>query len=105
MNTSPSYRHKALSCSFCRREAQDVSVLINGESTAICNFCIVEFLEILGTAARAVPVGTDVHRDTESWCGFCGTRVKAVDGVVVRNGVAVCRNCLHCSADILASHP
>jgi hypothetical protein len=51
-------------------------------------------------ARGQLPVGAFI-RDVPPWkCGFCGKEPGAVPGVFVRNGAAICPECLRVAADI-----
>ncbi len=95
-----------LSCSFCARDLHEVSSLVQGHSatTAICDSCIVG----LGEAVRngsSLPLGASIHDEPHLVCGFCANQPGSVPGVIVRNGAAICAECLRACSDILADRP
>jgi len=88
-------------CSFCAREVHEVSSLIVGPATAICDGCI----RSLSTAvknATELPLGVSIRDDPDSKCGFCSNQPANPIGVIVRNGAAVCPECLRVCSEILA---
>jgi hypothetical protein len=87
-------------CSFCGREACDVGSLVMGPSSAICDGCIRGFSEAL-TGGGTLPLGATIRDGPEWVCAFCDNRPGAIAGVIVRNGVAICPECLRASRDIL----
>ena len=89
-----------LVCSFCGRDQNDVSALVNGPSAAICDGCIHAFSDAIRDAAP-LPLGASLRDDPECACGFCGNRPSTIPGVVFRNGAAICAECLHVSVDIV----
>jgi hypothetical protein len=88
-------------CSFCGRQVHEVSSLVQGLSTAICDRCITSISAAVKTGSP-LPTGASI-RDEPDWsCGFCGNQPGSVPGVVVRNGAAVCPEYLRACADILS---
>ncbi len=86
-------------CHFCGREMQDVSNLITGQLAAICNRCVAEFSESL-IEGKKLPLGAAI-RDESSWaCAFCEKHPDNIPGVIVRNGTAICPECLRACSDI-----
>jgi hypothetical protein len=89
-------------------------ITINGEP-----FCEAEDLttvtmavdELRGRADTAVhkgsalPVGASFLDDSGLPCRFCGKPPRTGTAVVVRNGAAVCAECLRTGADILGDRP
>jgi len=93
---------ESLMCSFCGREAHEVSNLIAGQSAFICDGCIQGF----GSALRdgtALPLGASIRDEYEWACGICDKHPGAIPGVIVRNGAAICPECLHACSDILCN--
>ena len=91
-----------LICSFCGKDANDVHSLITGSSAAICDDCIGDFSAAVKDG-RELPLGASL-RDEPQWvCGLCANQPGVVPGVVVRNGAAVCPECLRVCSDLLAS--
>ena len=90
-----------LGCNFCGRSAHDVSNLVQGPSTAICDRCISTLGIAVGTGDR-LPAGASIRDEPEWACGFCASQPGNVPGVVVRNGAAICPECLRACTDILA---
>jgi hypothetical protein len=89
-----------LGCSFCGREVPDVSTLVQGPAAAICDDCIRSFRTALRNATQ-LPVGASIRGDSEWRCGFCSNQPTNGGGLVVRNGAAVCPECLRACSDIL----
>jgi len=88
-------------CSFCGREWQEVSNLVKGETVTICDRCVSAFSEAV-TTQKELPIGTAI-RDESSWaCGFCKNSPDIIPGVIVRNGAAICPECLRACSDILS---
>jgi len=90
-------------CSFCGRDVHDVSNLVLGHSaatTAICAPCIAGFSKAV-KSGTALPLGAAIRDEPEWVCGFCSNQPGSIPGVVVRNGAAVCPECLRACADIL----
>jgi hypothetical protein len=93
-----------LMCAFCGRASHDVEYLLESRSTRLCSACVSDFGAALGHNG-ALPLGAS-FRDEPDWaCGFCGKRPKDVPGVIVRNGAAICPQCVHACADMLSSSP
>jgi len=95
---------ESLGCSFCGRDAYDVSCLVRGPAAAICGECIRGFsMAVRGGAG--LPAGAVIRDSPDAVCGFCSNRpgnVPGVPGVVVQNGAAVCPECLRACSDMLA---
>jgi hypothetical protein len=87
-------------CSFCGREIHDVSLLVQGPSASICDRCITGFSAAVKNATE-LPLGASLRDEPEWVCGFCGTQPGNIPGVVVRNGAALCPECLRACFDIL----
>lgn len=86
-------------CSFCGRKSQEVESLIGGKKIAICGDCVAGFSQAI-TSQKQLPIGAAIH-DEPSWaCGFCGNGPEAIPGLIVRNGAAICPECLHACSDI-----
>jgi ClpX C4-type zinc finger protein len=86
-------------CSFCARELAEVTKLIQGMTVAICNDCTNHFALSLKEGV-ALPLGASIHDDPRETCGFCGQGSPDVAGVVVRNGSAVCAQCVRSCEDL-----
>jgi ClpX C4-type zinc finger len=89
-------------CSFCGSGVGDIASLVEGRDVAICNLCIAT----LGAAVKAggpLPLGASLRDDPEWPCGFCGTPPGDIPGVLVRNGSAICAECLRSCSDIAQS--
>jgi len=87
-------------CSFCARAVHDVSSLIVGPAAAICDSCI----RSLSTAVRnasELPLGASIREEPDWKCGFCSNGPANTGGVIVRNGAAVCPECLRVCSDML----
>jgi len=89
-----------LGCSFCGREVHDVSTLVHGPAAAICDDCIQGFSTALRTSTQ-LPTGASIRGESEWRCGFCSNQPTNTGGLVVRNGAAVCPECLRACSDIL----
>ena len=75
-----------------------------GQSKGICDLCIAGFSEAVKHGTE-LPLGASI-RDEPQWvCDFCASLPGTIPGVVVRNGAAVCPECLRAAADILAERP
>jgi hypothetical protein len=86
-------------CNFCGRDMHDVSNFITGLLAAICNRCVAEFSESL-INGKKLPLGAAI-RDESSWtCAFCEKHPDNIPGVIVRNGTAICPECLRVCSDI-----
>ena len=89
------------SCSFCAKEAHEVSNLMQGTRAMICDQCVTAFSEALGSQ-KALPIGASIHDETSLVCGFCNNKPRIIPGVIVRNGAAICPECLRACTDILS---
>jgi len=87
-------------CSFCGRESHNVPGLIAGKKVAICKGCVTCFSRAV-TDQKRLPLGAAIHDEPSCACGFCGNSPDAVPGVIVRNGAAICPECLHACSDLL----
>jgi hypothetical protein len=87
-------------CSYCGRSIHDALHLVQGPSTAICDRCIADFSAALKNGT-ALPLGGSIRDEPEWLCGFCAKRADEIPGVVVRNGAAVCPECLRGCADLV----
>lgn len=91
-------------CSFCGRESHEVSGFIAGGNVVICEECVTGFSQAI-TAQKRLPIGAAIH-DEPSWaCGFCGKSPDVIPGLIVRNGAAICPECLHACSDISSQGP
>ena len=88
-------------CTFCGRDVHDVSDLVQGPAAAICDRCVLEFSHALKNGST-LPVGGSIRTEPEWVCGFCAKQPGSIPGVVVRNGAAVCPECLRACSDIMA---
>jgi len=80
-------------CSFCVREAREVAKLVTGTKVGICDDCTKRFAASVKSGA-ALPIGASIQDDPQQACGFCGEDGSAVGGVIVRNGAAICGQCI-----------
>jgi ATP-dependent protease Clp ATPase subunit len=104
VDTSEFETSEPLTCSFCGREVHEVSTVVQGHTAAICDRCIISFSSAVKNATE-LPVGASI-RDESTWtCGFCHNQPGDIAGVVVRNGAAVCPECLRSCAEILDERP
>jgi hypothetical protein len=86
-------------CSFCGSEVQSVKSLVAGPQVAICDACLAAFSAVVASGAR-LPIGASIHERGDIRCGFCRKAPPKVPGVLVRNGAAVCPECLRACADV-----
>ena len=93
-----------LACGFCGRAAHDVSMIVKGTSAAICDGCAVSMSDAVGSGGL-LPVGAAIRGEPTWACGFCGQHPGNVPAVVVRNGAAVCPECLRACSDIVSEAP
>jgi hypothetical protein len=87
-------------CSFCAGDLSGAASLIHGRQVAICSSCIALFDASLA-AGMPLPLGAQFQDDPKQGCGFCGKAPGEVPGVVVRNGAALCPECLRSCAEII----
>jgi len=90
-----------LGCSFCGRDVHDVSNVIQGPSAAICDQCIASFSDAVQQKSLLL-FGASIRDEPEWSCGLCATHSGSVSGVIVRNGAAVCPECLRACVEIIA---
>jgi hypothetical protein len=91
-------------CSFCGREVHEVSTIVQGQAAAICDRCVTSFSTAVKNGTE-LPAGASI-RDEPTWtCGFCDNQPGNIAGVVVRNGAAVCPECLRACAEIIEERP
>jgi hypothetical protein len=91
-------------CSFCAREVHEVSTLVQGTDAAICDGCVRSLSNAIRNGIE-LPVGASI-RDEPGWtCGLCQNQPGNIAGVVVRNGAAVCPECLRSCAEIIEERP
>ena len=55
--------------------------------------------------AGRLPVGAAIREEPTWVCGFSGKQPGSVPAVVVRNGTAICPECLRACADLLRENP
>jgi hypothetical protein len=91
-------------CDFCGREAVEVSAVVQGQAGSICDLCVSGFSAAVHKG-DTLPTGASFRDDSISTCRFCGKAPPAIGGVVVRNGAALCAECLRTAADILGDGP
>lgn len=92
-------KHEELACSFCGRNLHDLMHLVEGPGVAI-DACTVTFSSVVRNG-NSLPAGATI-RDAPEWvCGFCSKIAADVAGVIVRNGAAICPECLSACNDIL----
>ena len=80
-------------CNFCGREVPELVRLIQGTTVAICDDCTKRFADSLRNGT-ALPIGASIRDAPADPCGFCGLDPREVAGVVVRNGAAICGQCI-----------
>ena len=91
-------------CDFCASDVHDVSILVQGKTGSICDQCISGFSTAVHRGC-ALPVGASFNNTSDSPCRFCGKAPPAITAVVMRNGAAICAECLRTVADILQEGP
>jgi len=91
-------------CSYCGAGVDAVVSVVVGRRVAICGSCVAQFDAVLVSGA-ALPVGASLHDDPSRGCGFCGKFFGDVAGLIVRNGVAICPECMRTCADIIGVRP
>lgn len=87
-------------CNYCGRSVGDVLKLVTGNKLAICDDCTKRFADSLKSGS-ALPIGASIHDDPEQACGFCGRDPREVTGVIVRNGAAICAECVRTCEDLV----
>ncbi len=87
-------------CSFCAREIPEIERMIQGPKVAICSDCTNRFAESLSHGS-ALPVGASIHDDPQQPCGFCGKDPRDTGGVIVRNGAAICGECVRICEELV----
>jgi len=89
-------------CNFCGRSIHELENLVQGTDVAICNHCVTAFAATVKNGTH-LPLGASIRDDSERSCGFCRKQPGDVPGVVVRNGAAICPECLRACSDIIGS--
>jgi hypothetical protein len=87
-------------CSFCGGDIHELNSLIEGPGAAICDGCSTSFSEAVRNRA-SLPAGAAIHSETALTCGFCGQGHEDVPALIVRNGAAICPECLRSCEDML----
>jgi hypothetical protein len=87
------------SCSFCAREARDVESLVSGHQIAICDSCLSAFQAVIARSG-ALLAGTTIRDTAGILCGFCRKEPPEVAPLLVRNGAAICPECLRACVDM-----
>ena len=85
-------------CGFCGRDANDVQSLITGSGGAMCDQCARAIGAAVGRGTP-LPLGA-VFGGPDATCGFCRREASAAGGVVVRNGVGICGECLRACEEV-----
>ena len=88
-------------CDFCGRDVFEARTLLHGTTGSICDVCIMEFSTAVHRAGP-LPIGASFRGAPALPCRFCGKEPPAIEGVVMRNGAAICAECLRTSADLLS---
>ena len=70
-----------------------------GPQVAICDTCVTSFHAVV-TQGAPLPDGASIEENKDLRCGFCQKAPPEVPGLLVRNAVAVCPECLHACADM-----
>lgn len=91
-------------CSFCGTGLNGIQNLVSGTHVAICDGCI-SALDAAVASAAPLPLGASLQDDPKQACGFCGNGPAVIAGVVVRNGNAICPECLRSCAEIIGLRP
>ena len=89
----------ATGCNFCGRESEELDRLVSGRSVAICDDCTIRFAETLKSSAP-LPIGASIRDDPKRGCDFCGKHGHDVGGLLVRNGAAICPECVRSCEDL-----
>lgn len=89
-------------CSFCARDITHFRSLVAGAQVAICDSCVAAFEAVLHDRGP-LPLGTSVHDRGDLACGFCLKTPPDVPGLLVRNGAAICPECLRVCGDLKGS--
>ena len=90
-------------CSFCGTENRDIGSLVQGLQVGICTRCIASFDAFLKSRAQ-LPLGASIQDQPDKECGFCGKQSGDIAGLLVRNGAAICAECLRSCADLVEDH-
>ena len=102
----PEGRAAQLACSFCGRSQKQVSKLIAGPGTYICDECVVMADGVIETgqdAATPVSAVAAVAADlTTAKCGFCGKRRDQVSGLAAAEQGSICTECLSLCHEIIS---
>jgi hypothetical protein len=92
-------------CAFCGSASHEVAKLIQAPKAAICDACVAAFDAVLRSGAR-LPLGASLRDDADRECSVCGKapgfKPDEIPGVFVRNGAAICAECLRACSDIMA---
>jgi len=91
-------------CNFCGRDVHEVSKLLEGPAGAICDGCITSFSDAVKNVAP-LPLGASIRDEPEWTCRICAKQPGRIPGVVVRNGAAICPECLRAAVEILDTSP
>jgi hypothetical protein len=89
-------------CDFCGRSIQEFQRLVQGLDVSICDQCAAAFAVSVKDSV-ALPLGASIRDGSGQSCGFCRKQGGDIAGVVVRNGAAICPECLRACADIMMS--
>jgi len=87
------------SCSFCGNGVDDIRSLVAGPQVAICDSCLGSFDAVVARGV-ALPVGASIQEEGDGRCGFCQKGPPEMAGLLVRNGAAVCPECLRACVDM-----
>ena len=86
-------------CGFCGSDAEVVKSLVAGPRASICDACLSRFTAVVAHGA-ALPIGASIQERSGTHCAFCRRAPPEVPGVLVRNGTAICPECLRACADM-----
>ena len=102
----PEVLRDQLVCSFCGKTQKQVSKLIAGPGTYICDECVVMADGVIETgqdAATPVSAVASVAADlTTAKCGFCGKRRYQVSGLAAAEQGSICTECLTLCHEIIS---
>lgn len=87
------------SCTFCGRDSYHIGSLVAGSQAAICDFCLAAFHAVL-TQNAPLPMGASIQEHEDVRCGFCLKGPPELAGLFVRNGAALCPECLRVCLDL-----
>ena len=87
-------------CSFCGAEDREVASLVRELDVGICYECIAAFDAFLKSRAK-LPLGASIQDRPHQRCSFCGRQSGDIAGLLVRNGIGICVECLRSCSDLV----